>query len=207
MSLFVTIEGGEGAGKTTLARALEVKLAECEISACVCVTFEPGGTDIGRALRQVLLDAPWHPQPWTETLLFLADRAEDVERVIKPALDAGAIVLSDRFLDSTLAYQGYGRGLDLDLLRRINHEVSSGLSPDLTLLLDLDPAEGLARSRAGGVDRIEAADLAFHERVNNGYRALQQENPQRIRRIDAMQSAEDVLRDAWSLVEPFASRA
>ncbi len=212
MPLFVTIEGGEGAGKTTLVRALEAKLLGCGVDAPVCATFEPGGTEIGRALRQALLDTPWSLQPWTETLLFLADRSEDVERVIRPALDAGSVVLSDRFLDSTLAYQGYGRGLELDLLRRLNDAVTGGLSPDLTLLLDLPPELGLARTRArsGGAsegDRIGDAALAFHQRVNAGFRELAAAEPQRIRIIDATQSAEHVLRDVWSLVEPFARRA
>lgn len=209
MSL-ITIEGGEGAGKTTLARALYERLQTRGHPARL--THEPGGSPIGRAVRQLVLDPQLDLSLWTETCLFLADRASNVETVVRPALTAGEIVLSDRYVDSTLAYQGHGRGLDLDLLRRLNDAVTGGLLPDLTLLLDLSPQVGLERTRirAQGQDqgdRIGDAALAFHERVNAGFRALAEAEPERVRIIDATQPAQDVLRDAWSLVEPFARRA
>ena len=209
MSL-ITIEGGEGAGKTTLARALYERLQTRGHPARL--THEPGGSPIGRAVRQLVLDPQLDLSLWTETCLFLADRASNVETVVRPALAAGEIVLSDRYVDSTLAYQGHGRGLDLDLLRRLNDAVTGGLLPDLTLLLDLSPQVGLERTRirAQGQDqgdRIGDAALAFHERVNAGFRALAEAEPDRVRIINATQPAQDVLRDAWSLVEPFARRA
>ena len=143
---FITIEGGEGAGKTTLAQALAERLRAQGRS--VRLTREPGGSALGQALRTLVLDPQLQLTDWSETCLFLADRGANVEGVIRPALAAGEIVFCDRYLDSTLAYQGYGRGLDLGLLRRLNEAVTGGLLPELTLLLDLPPELGLARTRA-----------------------------------------------------------
>lgn len=205
----ITIEGGEGAGKTTLARALLERLQAEGLTARL--THEPGGSAIGRAVRQLVLDPQLDLSLWTETCLFLADRASNVDEVVRPALEAGEVVLSDRYVDSTLAYQGRGRGLDVDLLRRLNAAVTGGLTPDLTLLLDLPAELGLARTRARsqGVaegDRIGDAALTFHKRVNAGFRELAEAEPERIRIISATQSAEVVLRDAWPLVERFTGR-
>ena len=198
---FVTVEGGDGAGKTTLARGLAECLAES--GRPVRLTFEPGGTALGTRLRSLVLDAELEMSDWMETWLFLAARASHVHEVLVPALAAGELVFSDRFVDSTLAYQGYGRGLDLDRLRRLNAEATDGLRPDLTLLLDVPAEVGLARARqrSGAGDRIGNADLAFHRRVNAGFRALAAEHPERIVVIDASRDASPVLADARRIVQ------
>ena len=198
--VFVTVEGGDGAGKTTLVRSL----AECleRVGRQVRVTFEPGGTSLGTSLRSLVLDPGIAMSDWDETWLFLAARASHVEHVVRPALAAGEIVLSDRFSDSTLAYQGYGRGLDLGRLRRLNVEATQGLAPDLTLLLDVPAEVGVsrARQRSATGDRIGDADLTFHRRVNGGFRTLAAEHGDRIRVIDASRDAAAVLRDGWEVL-------
>lgn len=197
---FITVEGGDGAGKTTLVSAL----AECLTGAGrqVRLTFEPGGTELGTRLRSLVLDPNLNLGDWDETWLFLAARASHVQDVLKPALAAGDLVFSDRYSDSTLAYQGYGRGLDIDRLRRLNAEATQGLSPDLTLLLDVPAEVGLARTRArsSGADRIGDADLAFHRRVNSGFRALAAADTDRIVIIDASREASTVLVEAFEIV-------
>ena len=198
--VFITVEGGDGAGKTTLAKSL----AEClNASGCaVRLTFEPGGTLLGARLRSLVLDPDLEMGDWVETWLFLAARASHVHDVLVPALQAGDLVLSDRYTDSTLAYQGFGRGLDLDRLRNLNAEATEGLSPDLTLMLDIPAEAGLARTRTRSTDRdrIGDADLAFHRRVNEGFRSLAFEHAERIRLIDASRGASEVLTDALQIV-------
>ena len=198
--IFITVEGGDGAGKTTLAKSL----AECLQASGrdVRLTFEPGGTLLGTRLRSLVLDPELEMSDWVETWLFLAARASHVHDVLLPALKAGELVLSDRYTDSTLAYQGFGRGLDLDRLRDLNTEATEGLSPDLTLLLDIPAEAGLARTRARSTegDRIGDADLAFHRRVNAGFRTLASEHAERIRVIDAARAASEVLTDALQIV-------
>jgi dTMP kinase len=163
--LFVAVEGGEGAGKSTQVALLADWLREAGLE--VVVTQEPGGTAIGARLRGVLLGPEGEPLgARAEALLYAADRAQHVDEVIRPALARGAVVVTDRYIDSSLAYQGAGRELDLAEVDRISRWATGGLRPDLTVLLDLDPAEGLARARhRGGPDRMEAEDLAFHRRV------------------------------------------
>lgn len=178
--MFITLEGGEGVGKTT-QQALLAERLQREGYACVS-TREPGGTALGEALRELLL----HGDPLTplaELLLYAADRAEHVNKVIAPALAVGQVVICDRFTDSTLAYQGYGRGLNLEQIRQLNHLATGGLQPQLTLWLDLAPEVGLARSRLG--DKLEQEHLEFHRRVYRGFQALAAAEPQRIVRIDA----------------------
>lgn len=198
--VFVTVEGGDGAGKTTLARALAERLQGSGNS--VRLTFEPGGTALGTRLRALVLDPRLTMSDWDETWLFLAARASHVNDVLLPALDAGEIVLSDRYTDSTLAYQGYGRGLDLERLIALNREATQGLTPDLTLLLDIPADVGLARTRARSSeqDRIGDADIAFHRRVNAGFRALAQQDAQRIHMVDATRDADAVLAEALEVV-------
>jgi len=187
---FVTFEGGEGTGKTTQLTRLLTALRAAGRDPVE--TREPGGTAIGNQIRKLLLDrgnvrmaAP------TELLLYEASRAQLVHEVIRPALAAGRIVLCDRFTDSTTAYQGYGRGLELSLVARLNALGSDGVTPDLTFLFDLDPAVGLARAaerlRAPGTraDRIEGEVLAFHQRVREGFRALASAEPDRFMVVDA----------------------
>ena len=186
---FFTFEGGEGSGKTTQLATLRAALrAE---GRTVVETQDPGGTAIGREIRRLLLDrASARMGAVAELLLYEASRAQLVAEVIRPALAAGAIVLCDRFTDSTVAYQGYGRGLDLGLIARLNAAAADHLCPDRTFLLDLDPAAGLARVRARPQDRIEAERLGFHQRVREGYQALAAAEPARVVLLDAAMSPE-----------------
>jgi dTMP kinase len=178
----ITIEGIDGAGKSTHARALAEALGQR--GRRVLATFEPGATELGAALRRLLLAGDVPLSTDAELLLFLADRADHVSRVIAPALAAGTIVICDRFTDSTLAYQGYGRDGDLTRLARWNAECSGGLVPDLTLLLDCPIGEG-ARRRHRADDRYQRRDADYHERVRQGFLALAAAAPERIRVIDA----------------------
>jgi dTMP kinase len=202
--LFVTFEGGEGSGKTTQSELL-TKYLEAQ-GRRVLRLREPGGTPLGEELRRILL-ASGSLAPKAELLLFLAARAELVEKVIKPALAGGVWVICDRFIDSTAAYQGYGRGIDLQLIRTLNEAVIDGCLPDLTVLLDIDPDGGLSRARAGaggdaieghwqaglltqpsggaGGRRVGGRDKAFHRRVRKGYLALAKAEPGRWLVLDA----------------------
>jgi dTMP kinase len=189
VSLFVTFEGIEGAGKSTHLRALAARLRSA--GHAVVETREPGGTAAGDVLRRLLLGAEALPlTPFAELLLYLADRAQHVAEVIRPALADGRVVLCDRFSDSTLAYQGYARGLDLDLLRTLDAQARDGLTPALTILLDCPVAEGLARARgrAGAPDRFEREAVAFHERVRAGFHALARAEPDRVLVLDATEA-------------------
>mgnify|MGYP001766925426 CR=1 FL=1 len=208
--LFITLEGGEGAGKTTQIVHLAGYLAGCGIKSIL--TREPGGTAIGKRIRSVLLD-PEHAgmAPETELLLYMADRAEHVQTVIRPALDAGTSVLCDRFFDATIVYQGAARGLTAEWVGRLHALVFAGLKPDLTLLLDLPPEAGLARARhqlerggrVRGESRFEAEALAFHQRVRMGYLALADREPERFRVIDASRDEDRVRTDLLAAVEAF----
>jgi dTMP kinase len=199
--VFITLEGGEGVGKTT-QQALLVERLRQEGYACLC-TREPGGTALGKTLRELLLHGdPF--SPLAELLLYAADRAEHVSKVIAPALAAGQVVVCDRFTDSTLAYQGYGRGLDLEKIRQLNHLATGGLQPHLTLWLDLPPEVGLARS--GSCDKLEQEHLEFHRRVYQGFQALAAAEPQRIVRISAQGSPAEVAARIWSVVKPRLAR-
>ncbi len=202
--MLITFEGGDGCGKTTQIGLLAASLRERGIP--VTVTREPGGTPLGERLRRLLLEPDGAVDPWAEALLFAASRAQLVAQVIRPALADGQVVLCDRFGDSTLAYQGYGLGLDLDLLRSLNRMAAGGLVPDLTILLDLPPAEAGARRGGGpGGDRIAARDAAFHERVRQGYLDLARAEPERVAVFDARRPVEevaaDVLAAAMALLE------
>lgn len=190
--LFITFEGGEGSGKTTQLTALLAHVRGLRGDAVE--TRDPGGTAIGNQVRELLLNRDnVRMSSLAELFLYEASRAQLVQEVIRPALDAGRIVLCDRFTDSTVAYQGYGRGLDLHLLERLNAVAAGGLRPDLTFLLDLDPVVGLARAQARvapfrqGRDRLEAEVLEFHQRVRAGYRAVAAREPHRIVILDATQ--------------------
>ncbi len=196
--VFLSLEGTEGAGKTTLAERLGEALAREGIP--VCLTREPGGTALGEALRHHLLHSP-ELEVVAETLLFLADRRVHCESVIKPALARGEWVISDRFADSTLAYQGYGRGLRLSLLRRLNAWVTDGLVPDKTFLLDLEPEIGLARLEKR--DRIDRETLEFHRRVRRGFLKEARREPKRWCILDASLSAEEIFDRAWQEIALF----
>lgn len=201
---FVTLEGGEGAGKSTLVAGLAERAHARGTSVVIC--REPGGTPLGERLREALFGLESAPSALAELLTFSAARAELVVTVIRPALEAGALVLCDRFTDSTVAYQGYGRGLDLDTIRLVNTAATGGLVPDLTLLLDLDPATGRARGAAGGTDYLEREALAFHERVRAGFLALAAAEPARWYVINAMQPAAVVSAGAWGRMESLIAR-
>jgi dTMP kinase len=191
--LFIALEGGEGAGKTTQARLLAIWLREQGYD--VITTREPGATKVGMRLRAVLLDtAHAGLSARAETLLYAADRAEHVASVINPALDRGAVVVTDRYVDSSLAYQGAGRKLPAAEVARVNQWATGGLVPDLTVLLDMPPAHGLGR-RARSADRLEAEPLDFHERVRSGFLALARAEPQRYLVLDASRPAAELSRE------------
>jgi len=206
--LFITLEGGEGAGKSAQAAALAERL-EARGRGAIC-TREPGGTRLGERLREMLLglsDETHEPDPLTETILFAAARAELVASVILPALTLGEVVLCDRFADSTVAYQGYGRGVDLALIEQINRVATHGLRPRLTVLLDLPAADGLARAAPGGLnDRFEQEDIDFHERVRAGYQELAASEPARWLVVDATLPFETVTDQIWARLAPLLDR-
>ena len=186
MSLFVTFEGIEGSGKSSHARALAETLRSS--GRVVVETREPGGTPAGAAIRALLLGAEATPLTGqTELFLVCADRAQHVSQVIRPALADGRVVVCDRFSDSTLAYQGYGRGLDLAVVRALDAEARGGLAPVLTFLLDcpVDVGLGRAKARAGAADRFEREAVAFHQRIRDGFLALAADAPDRIVVIDS----------------------
>ncbi|MGB7440641.1 MAG: dTMP kinase [Coleofasciculaceae cyanobacterium] len=199
----IVFEGVEGAGKTTQiqqtrdwleASGLLYSLSPVGKKVPLMVTKEPGGTSLGMKLRQLLLSANSSSiQDRTELILYAADRTQHVEEFLKPQLAQGAIVLCDRYTDSTIAYQGYGRGLDLTLIEQLNQIATGGLDSDLTLWLDVEVETGLKRmQKRGSADRIEQADLAFHQRVQQGFRSLHQQNPDRIAQVDADRSEAEV---------------
>jgi len=190
--MFITFEGPEGSGKTTQIKQLSAHLAGMGKS--VTATREPGGTAIDDRIRRVLFDhAHQEMQPRTEILLFLASRAQHTDEVIKPALARGEIVLCDRYGDSTLAYQGFGHGVEVATLRRLNDFATGGLRPDLTLLLDVSIEVGLRRrADDGGWNRLDAYEKAFHERVRAGFHELAAAEPDRWAVIDAEQGIDAV---------------
>lgn len=198
----ITFEGGEGAGKSTQLQALAERLSAQ--GSTVLMTRQPGGTAHGRRIRDLILQpfADDQLSARAELFLYLADRAQHVDTVIRPALARGEVVLCDRYTDSTLAYQGYGRQLDIAELKQLNLLATTALWPDLVLWLDILPEVG--RQRILGrqsLDRLEAEALSFHERVRAGYADLAAEAPQRWVRIDASQSAEQVAEMIWQTVQ------
>jgi len=212
---FITLEGVEGTGKTTQCVLLCEYLRRQEID--VVETREPGGTPLGEQVREILLSpgvsAP--PSATSELLLFLAARVQLVTEIIVPALDSGKWVVCDRFSDATLAYQGYGRAIDIEAIRKLNETATGGLKPDLTLLLDLDVEIGIRRAVGGkkefsgskNGDRMEMENTEFHRRVREGYLELAEKEPGRIKTIPVTGSIEEVHRTIVSLIEPFLVKA
>ncbi|MGB6836321.1 MAG: dTMP kinase [Dehalococcoidia bacterium] len=200
--LLISLEGGEGCGKSTQAGELARRLRE--LGRPTTLTREPGGTALGERLRQVLLDPGAPLDARSEFLLFAAARAQITTEVIKPALERGEIVVCDRFGDSSLAYQGYGRGLKVEEIRAINQVATQGLRPDLTVLLDLAPEAGRARQGGqGSSDRFGQEDLSFHRRVRRGYIALAGAEPERWLVVDGGQPQEEVAEAVWTRVRQF----
>jgi dTMP kinase len=204
MSLFITFEGGEGSGKSLQAKALYRKLSQLAIPALL--THEPGGTPFGNKIGRWLKWAQdTDISPLTELLLFNASRSQLVTEVIQPRLKNGEIVICDRYTDSTTAYQSYGRGLDLEMVRAINGTAAQGLVPDLTFLLDMSVEEGLARKSTKKQDRFEQENIAFHQRVREGYFKIATADPERLLVIDATQSKEKIARIIWQRVSKLLS--
>ncbi len=214
----ITFEGIDGSGKTTQLQLLAAFLRESGYE--VVTTREPGGTPLGRQIRQALLEGDSESvDPLAELLLYAADRAQHVRRLIRPAIAEGKIVLCDRFCDATIAYQGHGRGFSLDLIQHLNHLATGGLTPDLTLLYDLEVEAGLARTRARQVqaiagtsheqDRLDREPFDFHRQVRAGYQALLREHPARLRLIPAAGSIDEIFartcREALALLVPSTS--
>lgn len=189
--VFLTFEGGEGSGKSTQIRLLARDLEAAGFS--VRLLREPGGTQVGEAVRAILLD-PHHAdfEPRAELLLYEAARAQLVAEVIEPALAAGEVVLCDRFYDSTTAYQGFGRGLPESDIAALNDVATGGLRPHRTLVLDIAPELGLSRATVHATDRLEAEEIGFHERVRRGFLQIARDEPQRVRVIDASGSVDEV---------------
>lgn len=201
--LFITVEGPDGAGKTTQIKRLEHFFHGRGMT--VICTREPGGTPLAEAIRRLLLEPAYTPiDDRAEILLYAAARAQHVAMRIRPALASGVVVLCDRFVDSTVAYQGYGRRLDIEMVRRVNELATGGLLPDLTLLIDVPVDVGLARLRQKrDVDRLEGEELEFHRRVRQGYLELWRQEPERIRLIDGTGTSEDVWKHIKGVVEPW----
>lgn len=205
---FITFEGIEGCGKTTQVALAKAFLDALGISHLV--TAEPGGTVLGETIRRMILyEEELHLSPESELLLFCAARAQHVRQVIKPALQAGRWVLCDRFCDATVAYQGYGRGLELDLIFRLNRFSSLGLEPDMTIVFDIPVETGLSRARMKSAsftghpdgDLIEGEDFYFHRRVKDGYLQLAEREPERFRVIDGLMDIETIHSQVCSCLE------
>ena len=188
--LFITFEGGDGSGKSTQLRLLVQFLLEQ--GRTVVESREPGGTELGLELRQMVLHRRGHIAPRAEALIYAADRAHNVATKVRPALEAGSVVVQDRYLDSSLAYQGAGRVLDADEVRGISLWATEGLLPDLTVLLDLDPTIGRQRVAGGAYDRLEEEEHDFHARVRDAYLALAAADEQRFLVLDATSAIDDL---------------
>ena len=198
MSLFITFEGGEGSGKSVQARALYRKLSGLNIP--VVLTHEPGVTPLGKKIARWLKWGQDAISPVTELMLFNASRAQLVTEVIRPNLESGRVVICDRYSDSTTAYQSYGRGLDMDMVKSVNNAAIQGLKPTLTIFLDMPVEAGLARKRDRKHDRFEQESITFHQKVREGYLELAAGEPERWLVVDGTQSKEKVAEIIWEKV-------
>jgi dTMP kinase len=206
--LFITFEGMDGSGKTTQMRRLAERLRV--LGRTVLETAEPGGTAIGREIRRILLDAANQElSPTAELLLYFASRAQNVDQAILPALGRGEIVLADRFTDSSLVYQGCGRGLGVETVLALDRIACRGLKPDLTLLVDIDVETSLERARARNSvtteseTRMDEQSLEFHRKVHEAYDSLAHREPDRIKRVDGRLPSDDVERAIWQIVSAY----
>jgi len=205
MALFITFEGGEGSGKSVQAKILYKRLSQLAIPAML--THEPGGTSFSKKIgRWLKWGKDMDISPLTELLLFNASRSQLVSEVIHPNLNKGKVVICDRYADSTTAYQGYGRGLDLEIVAEINNAATQGLKPNLTILLDIPVNDGFTRKRGEKQDRFEQENIAFHQRVRKGYLKLAADEPQRWLVIDATQSKEVIAGIIWQRVNKLLPR-
>lgn len=196
--LFITLEGADGCGKTTQLNLLKEYLTSRGYENVV--TREPGGKGLGEKLREILLNYDGEVSDRCEAFLYLADRAQNIDTIIKPAINSGKIVLCDRHTDSSVAYQGYGREQNIDNINMLNELAVNGVHPDLTIVFDIDTETSMARVGAEK-DRLESAGIEFHKRVRNGYLEIAKKNPQRIKVVDASQTIEDVQRDVIKIIE------
>jgi dTMP kinase len=202
----ITFEGPEGSGKSTQVALLRARLEKAGRQ--VLQTREPGGTSLGEALRRILLTADGTGMtPLAEALLLSTDRAQHVAEIVRPAISAGCVVIADRYVDSMLAYQGFGRELPLAVLETLGRIATEGLAPDLTILIDLDVEESIARRRrasetgGGELNRFDVRAMHFHERVRHGFLALAEREPARFLVLDGAQSVEDIAEHVWERVK------
>ena len=202
--MFITFEGGEGSGKSTQARSLFRRLVKEGVPAVL--TREPGGTTLGKRLARYLKWGERSLSPTAELLLFDASRAQLVDEAIRPALDRGKWVVCDRYADSTIAYQGYGRGLGLVLVKAANNAATGGLTPDITFLLDMPAEMGLARKAGARSDRFEQEEIAFHRRVREGYLKMAADEPKRWLVIDGTKPKDEIAGIIWEQVSRLLRR-
>ena len=195
--MFITFEGGDGCGKTTQIKLLDEYLRNKGYK--TLLTREPGSKGLGEKVREILLNYDGDVSPVCESFQFLADRAQNVDCLIKPALEEGTIVICDRHTDSSVAYQGYGRGLDVDRIKMLNNNATSGLKPDLTIVLDVDVETSQKRVGAEK-DRMESAGMEFFERVRQGYLEIAKQEPERVKVVDSTKTIEEIHQEILELV-------
>ena len=195
--LFITFEGGDGCGKTTQIKLLEEYLQSKGYK--TLLTREPGSKGLGVKVREILLNYDGEVSPVCESFLFLADRAQNVDCIIKPALEEGTVVICDRHTDSSVAYQGYGRGLDIDRINMLNNIATSGLKPDLTIVLDVDVETSQARVGAEK-DRMESAGIEFFERVRKGFLEIAKQEPERVKVVDSTKTIDEIHKEIVEIV-------
>lgn len=198
--LFITFEGADGCGKTTQMKLLADYLKTQGLE--VVLTREPGGKGLGERVREILLNYDGEVSDRCESFLFLADRAQNIDIIVNPAVEQGKIVLCDRHIDSTVAYQGYGRGLDLERIKMLNNLATNGRKPDLTIVFDIDVETSMKRV-GSEKDRMESAGIEFHNKVRNGYLEIAKEEPDRIKVVNAVQSIEEVFEDVKKIVKEY----
>lgn len=196
--LFITFEGADGCGKTTQMKLLAEYLKQQGKN--VVLTREPGGKGLGEKVREILLNYDGHVSDRCESFLFLADRAQNIDIIVNPAVEDGKIVLCDRHIDSTVAYQGYGRGLDIERINKLNDIATNGKKPDLTFVFDIDVETSMKRV-GKEKDRMESAGIDFHNRVRKGYLELAKQEPQRIKVLDATKSIEEIHKNVVEIFE------
>ena len=196
--LFITFEGGDGCGKTTQIKLLDEYLRNKGYQ--TVLTREPGAKGLGEKIREILLNYDGDVSNRCESFLFLADRAQNIDCIVKPALEEGAIVICDRHTDSSVAYQGYGRGLDIDRIKKLNLIATDGLIPDLTIVLDVDVETSQARV-GSEKDRMESAGIEFFERVRQGYLEIANQEPERVKVVDSKQTIEEIHKQILELIK------